>query len=73
MKKVAVWGAELPSVFTMPFGLSKKAEIWLRKEPVSSVPRKVVMTCTVTESHQVMCTAWLPKHAKNTLQAIVKD
>lgn len=46
MKKVAVWGAELPSVFTMPLGLFKKAEIWLRKEPVSSVPRKVVMTCT---------------------------
>lgn len=45
MKKVAVWGAELPSVFTMPLGLSRKAVIWFRKEPVRSVPRKVVMTC----------------------------
>ena len=45
MKKVAVWGAELPSVFTMPLGLSRKAVIWFRKEPVRSVPMKVVMTC----------------------------
>ena len=45
MKKVAVCGAELPSVLTMPVGLSKKAEIWFRKDPTSREPKKVVMTC----------------------------
>lgn len=46
MKKVAVCGAEVPRVFTIPVGSSRKAEIWFRKDPTSRDPRKVVMTCS---------------------------
>lgn len=46
MKKVAVCGAEVPRVFTMPLGSSRNWEIWFRKEPTSRDPRKVVMTCS---------------------------
>lgn len=53
MKKVAVCGAEFPSVFTMPLGLSMKAEIWLRTEPASREPRKTVMTCQSMSRHTI--------------------
>ena len=50
MKKVAVCGAEDPSVLTICPALLRNWVSWFKTEPANSDPRKVVMTCSDTGS-----------------------
>jgi hypothetical protein len=45
MKKMAVWGAEVPKMVMMEPGSEMNCFIWLAKVPAMKEPRKRVMTC----------------------------